>query len=452
MKILLIKPETVGIFSFTYLVDHEPLEMEYLYTVFTRDGHEAVIHDRRYESISLKKKLKKEKPDVVCITGYITQEKRVKKLCEAIKRYKPDTRVILGGSHVEINYKNFYDSKADYLYLLSGLENMCRLVKDIEKKDDADIEEIPGICYKKNGEWVSNPKIYETPEDLPVPDRTHFYKNKFRFRYLCFKPLALVKNSYSCQRNCNFCFCTNRNGGRYACRSVDKLVDEIASLDVPAVHITDDNFLVSREYLKEFIRLVKEKDIHKKYLIYGRADFIANNEDIIKELAEIGLSLVMVGLEATNDEELDSYNKHVSLHENEECIRILSENHIFCAGLFIVHQAMTKDDFKKLYKWIASRDIIPTVSVFTPMQGSAMYKEYEDKLLTKDVTKQDLFHCLLKPEHMSVARFTFEYYKLSMGLAFKNRKSPLYADNEYFKGMLFIIRALFMKVKRLIVL
>ncbi|MCR4692192.1 MAG: radical SAM protein [Lachnospiraceae bacterium] len=452
MKILLIKPETVGIFSFTYLVDHEPLEMEYLYTVFTKDGHEAVIHDRRYESISLKKKLHREQPDVVCITGYITQEKCVKKLCAAIKQYRPQTNVILGGSHVEINYQNFYDSRADYLYLLSGLENMCRLVKDIEKKDSSDIEKIPGICYRKAGEWVRNPGIFETPEDLPVPDRTHFYKNKAHFRYLCFKPLALVKNSYSCQRNCNFCFCTNRNGGRYACRSVDKLVDEIASLDVPAIHITDDNFLVSREYIKEFIRLVKEKNIHKKYLIYGRADFIANNEDLIKELAGIGLALVMVGLEATNDEELDSYNKHVSLHENEECIRILSENHIFCAGLFIVHQAMTKEDFKKLYKWIAARDIIPTVSVFTPMQGSAMYREYEDQLITKDVTKQDLFHCLLTPKHMSVRRFTLEYYKLSLGLAFKNRKSPLYADNEYWKGMLFILRVLFMKVKRRIIL
>ena len=77
MKILLIKPETVGIFSFTYLVDHEPLEMEYLYTVFTKDGHEAIIYDRRYEPISLKKKLNKEKPDVVCITGYTTQEKLI---------------------------------------------------------------------------------------------------------------------------------------------------------------------------------------------------------------------------------------------------------------------------------------------------------------------------------------------------------------------------------------
>ena len=104
MKILLIKPETVGIFSFTYLVDHEPLEMEYLYTVFTKDGHEAIIYDRRYEPISLKKKLNKDMPDVVCITGYITQEKLIKKLCVAIKKYRPEAKVILGGSHVEINY------------------------------------------------------------------------------------------------------------------------------------------------------------------------------------------------------------------------------------------------------------------------------------------------------------------------------------------------------------
>ena len=481
MKILLIKPEPVGIFSYTYLVDHEPLEMEYLYTVFTADGHEAVIYDRRYDLSSLTGKLNKEKPDIVCITGYITQQKLIYRYCEIIKKHSPETVIILGGSHVEINYENFFASKADYLYHLSGLENQRKLVKyigqckkdreegrtDGENKSDSAmpatghntseeerirIEDIPGVCYKKDGKWIVNPKIYETPEDLPVPDRSFFYANKNRFRYLCFKPLALVKNSYSCQRNCNFCFCTNRNGGRYACRSVDKLVDEIASLDVPAIHITDDNFLVNREYLKEFIRLIREKDIHKKYLIYGRADFIANNEDIMKELADIGLSLIMVGLEATNDEELDSYNKHVSLHENEECIRILSENNIFCAGLFIVHQGMTKEDFDKLYKWIAERDIIPTVSVFTPMQGSAMYKDYEDKLITKDVTKQDLFHCLLKPEHMSVRKFTFEYYKLSLKLGWANRKSPLYADNEYFKGMLHILVVLFMKVKRVFIL
>jgi radical SAM superfamily enzyme YgiQ (UPF0313 family) len=480
VNILLIKPETVGILSYTYLVEHEPLEMEYLYTVFTAMGHHAVIYDRRYELTSMKKKLKEVKPDVVCVTGYITQQKLVIKYCDVIKSYDPEIQIILGGSNVEINYANYFGSKADYLYHLSGLENQKKLIRYIEQekqaykqaKDDSasgsaeeeladrdnhrdtrlSLKDIPGICYRENGEWIVNPKVVETPADLPVPDRTYFYKNKHRFRYLCFRPLALVKNSYSCRKACNFCFCTNRNSGRYACRSVESLVDEIASLDVPAIHITDDDFLIHRGYLKEFIRLIKERDIHKKYLIYGRADFIAHNEDIIKEFAEIGLSLIMVGLEATSEEELDSYNKRVTVSENEECIRILAENNVICAGLFIVHPGMTKEDFKKLYNWIAARKIIPTVSVFTPMQGSAMYKKYEDQMINKDVTKQDLFHCLLKPEHMSVGAFTREYYKLSLGLAFKNRKSPLYKDNNYPGAVLYIIKVFFVKIKRMIVL
>ena len=447
MRILLIKPETVGIFSFTNLVDHEPLELEYLYIIFRKCGFKATIYDRRYDLTSLKNKLRRTRPDVVCITGYITQQELMIRYCDEIKRFNRRIKIILGGSNVELNYRNYFRSKADYLYHLSGLDNLAELVRRIDRGKD--ISDIKGICYRRDGRWRVNPKVVESPEALPVPDRTYFYRNKEKFRYLCFKPLALVKNSFSRPMNCSFCFCTNRNSGRYACRSVESLVDEIASLDVPAIHITDDNFLVSREYLRDFIRLVRERNIHKKYLIYGRADFIAHNPDIIKELADIGLALVMVGLESADDSELESYNKHTTANENLECIRILKENNIFCAGLFIVHQGMTKADFRRLYNWIAERDIIPTVSVFTPMQGSAVYSGYEDRMLSRDVTKQDLFHCLLKPEHMSVTRFTLEYYRLSLKLAWKNRKSPLYRDNDYPKSMLFIAKTLLVRLKRL---
>lgn len=452
MKVLLIKPETVGIFALTAQVDHEPLEMEYLYTVIKFLGHEAVIYDRRHDLTSLKKKLRKVKPDVVCMTGYITQEPLTKKLTKAVKKINPKISVVLGGSHVEINYRNFYDSDADYLYHLSGLKNFALLMLYLSgEKKDLPLEDIKGICYRKDGEWIFNDKEVESPADLPVPDRSYLYANLKRYGYLKFRPLALVKNSYSCPNACTFCYCTNRNGGAYRCRNVEHLVEEIASLVVPNVHITDDNFLVSREYLQEFIRLIKEKNVQKKFLIYGRADFIAENEDIMKELAEIGLSLVMVGLEATDDKELDSYNKHATVWHNEECVRILSENNIICAGLFIVHQDMDKKDFKDLYKWIASRPIIPTVSVFTPMQGAANYKEYEKDLVSKDIRKQDLFHCILKPKHMSVFAFTMQYYKMSMKLAFHNRKAELYKTIGI-KDFLFVIKILCIQFRRIFIL
>jgi len=449
MKVLLIKPETVGIFAMTGQVDHEPLELEYLYTVIKELGHEAVIYDRRHEYTSLKKKLCSVKPDVVCMTGYITQEPLMKRLTRKIKKLCPGCIVLLGGSHVEVNYVNFYDSDADYLYHVSGLRNFSSLMQYLSGANkDISLQDIKGICYRDKGEWMCNPKETESPQDLPIPNREFFYVNQKRYGYLCFRPLALVKNSYSCPYACNFCYCTNRNGGKYRCRSAEHLVEEIAALDVPNIHITDDNFLVSREYLQDFIRLIKEKNIHKKFLIYGRADFIAENEDLIRALAEVGLALVMVGLEATNDDELDSYDKHTTLRQNEECVRILSENHIICAGLFIVHQDMDRKDFKALYRWIGSRPTIPTISVLTPMQGAANYKEYEDKLITKDIRKQDLFHCILPAKHMSVFAFTMEYYKLSLKLAFKNRNAELYS-NLGIRDFFFVCKVLCIKIKRL---
>lgn len=450
MKILLIKPETVGIFSYTYLVEHECLELEYLYTIL-KLNYDPYIYDRRHDLTPLKKKLKQIRPDIVCITGYITQQPLMIKITQQIKKYNSSIKVIIGGSNAEINYKNYYDSKVDYIYHLSGLENFVKLIDYISGTNKKiKLDDILGICYKQNNKWKVNEKIAESPEKLPIPNREYFYKNKLKYRYLTFHPLALVKNSFSCKRSCSFCFCTNRNSGRYAYRSVGNLVNEIKSLNVPNIHITDDDFLVDRDYLKEFIELIKKNNIKKKYLVYGRADFIANNEDIMKELSEIGLSLVMVGLESTDNNELDSYNKKTTVNDNEECIRILNKYNIICAGLFIVHQEMTKQDFKDLYNWIASKKIMPTISIFTPMQGSAIYKKYESEILDKNPIKQDLFHCILKPRYMSVGEFTREYYKLSLKLAWKNRKEELYSCVNI-NSVIFVLKVLLIKLRRIFI-
>lgn len=452
MRVLLIKPETVGIFCYTNQVEHEPLEMEYVKTILEQNDYEALIYDRRYDLTTLKRKIKNYQPEVVCITGYITQQNLMIAYTRIIKKVNPDIKIIIGGSNAEINYMNYYASQADYIYHLSGLTNLVRLMDYISGKEGCVTSqaEIDGICYRENGEWKVTRKVVESPEDLPIPDRSFIYGNIKRFGYLKFRPLALVKNSFSCKKACSFCFCTNRNSGRYACRNVESLVREIKSLDVPNIHITDDDFLVDREYLLKFVQLIRENEIHKKFLIYGRADFIAENEDIIKELADIGLALVMVGLEATNNDELDSYNKRTSVFQNEECIRILNKYHVICAGLFIVNTNMTKADFRSLYEWLEKREVIPTISVFTPMQGSAMYQQYEDKLVNKDVTKQDLFHCLIQPEHMSIRAFTRQYYKLSLSIAWKKRHSELYSEINYPGAAWHVVKTLCIKLWRLV--
>jgi len=450
MKVLLIKPETVGIFSYTNLVDHEPLELEYLYTALEKHGHDACIYDRRHDLTPLSSKLKRFQPDVVCITGYITQEKLMRKLTRQVKGFNGEITVIIGGPHAEMNYRNFFPSRADYIYHLSGLDCFLQLIAYIEnQRAPIARSEIAGICYRGGEGWQVADKVLQNPNNLPRVDKTYFNQHRARYRYLTFHPLALVKNAYSCPHSCRFCYCTNLNGGVYACRNVEDLVDEMREINAPNIHITDDNFLVDKQYLQRFIQLIREKGIDKKFLIYGRADFIAENRELLAELKKIGLSLVMVGLEARSNEELTAYNKHATVQHNEECVKILSELGIICAGLFIVHQDMTRKDFQELFQWITAREIVPTISIFTPMQGSADFSSYKDKLLTQDPAKQDLFHCILKPRHMSRVRFTYEYYKLSLQLFWHHRKHPLYACIG-FGSFLFVLRATAMKLRRAI--
>ena len=53
------------------------------------------------------------------------------------------------------------------------------------------------------------------------------------------------------------------------------------------IYFVDDDFLFDRKRIELFIKIIKEKKIRKKYICYGRVDFIIKNEDIIKELKKL---------------------------------------------------------------------------------------------------------------------------------------------------------------------
>jgi ribosome biogenesis GTPase A len=54
----------------------------------------------------------------------------------------------------------------------------------------------------------------------------------------------------------------------------------------------DDIFLINKSRLRKLADLIREKNIRKKFLVYARADFISENEDVIAEWAELGLHAV----------------------------------------------------------------------------------------------------------------------------------------------------------------
>ena len=72
MKILLVRPAAVNILQHLQVINSEPLELEYLYTVAQKHNWEPFIYDGFNSNKSLTKTIKEFKPDVIGITGYIT--------------------------------------------------------------------------------------------------------------------------------------------------------------------------------------------------------------------------------------------------------------------------------------------------------------------------------------------------------------------------------------------
>lgn len=436
MNLLLIRPKSLNIISNINVIDLEPLDLEYLYTIALEEGVNCQIFDSLFDKRSLLDVLKEYEPDITALCGYITQEPLILEYSKKIKEYNPSIKVMVGGVHAQVNYERFYTDTIDFIVHSNSLEPFRRLLRLWDNYDALSLRDIKGICYRNGGKWTVNDTLLINPDELPIPDRSHFNKNKHMYRYLGFTPCAIVKTAYSCPYNCSFCFCRKINGGKYAARSIDLVVEEIAGIDCDNIHIVDDTFLVDRGRVNRFIELIRERKIDKNFIFYSRADFVVKNEDLIKELAAIGTKGIIVGLEAIDDTTLNSYSKQSSEDLNLKCVSILQRHNIDCLGLFIIDINATKKDFVNLYNWVKKTNLrYASPSIFTPIPGTSLYDDYRDKITTDKMQNWDFLHLVMEPVNMSKKAFYLEYYKLFIRLTMLGRKRGIYdfVDMKYIR-------------------
>lgn len=437
MHVLLVRPKSLSMISNIDVINLEPLELEYLYTIALEEKVKCQILDCLFDKRDFKDILKEFNPDLVVIGGYITQEAMMIEYSKIVKSYNPSIKVMIGGVHAQVNYERFYTDTIDYIVHSSSLEPFRQILRWGTVLQNKGLKDIDGICYREDHAWLVNKKRSINPDELPIPDRSHFNANKHLYRYLGFSPCAIVKTAFSCPYGCNFCFCRKINDGQYVARKIDLVVEEIEGITCDTIHIVDDTFLISRERVHRFIALIKEKNIKKSFIFYSRADFVVENETLIKALASIGTKGIIVGLEAVCDGELDAYSKQTSEDVNKQCIKVIQKYDIECLALFIVDIHATKMDFDNLYKWIATMGLkYASVSIFTPIPGTTLFEQYKDKLTTEKMQYWDFLHLVLEPTNMSRKSFYLEYYKLFLKLSLLGKKGGVYdfVDMQYIKN------------------
>ena len=433
LKFLLIHPEISRTrYNFVGVIENECLELEYISAVLKEKGHEVYIYDGQVETATVPMALNKYDPDVVYVCGRTRQENFMLEYCRDAKDHSADTLTIIGGLHAQLCYERMYRDYVDYILTTFNVYKILDIIDIAFFGKELLRTKMDGICYRDGSKWRSNPSTAFDINDLPLPDRTYFYEHPNNYRYLELEHAAWVRTAYSCPYRCEFCVRNRMNAGVYVQRDIERVVDEIAQIKSDNIYIVDDDFLVDEKRVKRFIELLKRRNIRKNYICYGRADFIATHEQLMKEFKEVGLYYVLVGLESFDDNHLNSYEKHSSAFNNIKSVGICNRLGINLMGLFIVDLDYTKRDFMRLFKWIVRKKLKHVaISIYTPEMGLENFARYKDRMITDNPSHFDYLHLVARPTHLSVKRYYFYYYILLISLFLRAKREGVYDFIDY---------------------
>ena len=414
MRILLVRPpvprETIGL---KHVMVCEPLELEYVAAGL--DGHEVRILDLILER-DLEGCLREFRPDVVGTSCYISGVNEVIRVCRTARRWNPDVFTVVGGVQAAQVPEDFADDSVDCIVMGDGTTILPEVLA--ARAEGRDLLEVPGVAVPVDGGVERSPaRPYLGDVDaLPLPRRDLVAHLRDRYYYLFHRPVALLKTTWGCWYHCNFCYTWRITDGVPYARSPESIAAELETIEEEDVYIVDDIFLIQRRRLDRLAELLREKGIRKKFLAYGRADFIAANEDVIAEWAGLGLKAVFIGLEATTNPELDSMLKGSTVDHNREAIAVLRRNGIDVYGSLITQPDYVEEDWERMKRFIDENELYYlNISPLTPLPGTRLWEDYADRVTVPREAHGmwDLSHVML-PTRMSLKR----YYRSLLGVYF----------------------------------
>ena len=415
MIVFLEKVREKTIFSFFEPIVTEPLELMYIKTILMQEKITSYIIDDNLK----RDKPKGAIPNLVILTGYNVAENLIISKAKAYKNKYPTVKIMVSGVHAQLNREAFRTKGIDYVYFSQSLETFRAFIKtavdlelDYEKEDNKYISN----KHTNNKEDKSNyfrkgVDIYDKltdswqlgQDDVLIksenifPDRLVFNDIKSQTRYIDKTQVALVKSSHGCPYSCSFCYCRLLNNGIYLKPDYKKLISEISEIDSSYIWVIDDSFFITREDALDFIVNAKNEYLNKSLIIYLRADFIVENEDLMSELKSWGIDEVIVGFESEDESMLSEYNKGQTANIYQKAVNILKNQAIELTALFIVDPAYEIKDFLRLYKYIKKLDLdLYTISIMTPLKGTLDYELRKHELIETDPRKFDFLHLVLK--------------------------------------------------------
>jgi radical SAM superfamily enzyme YgiQ (UPF0313 family) len=309
--------------------------------------------------------------DYVFISAMVVQKESTKEIIARCN--KLDTKVVAGGPLFTTGHDEF-----------DGVDHF--VLGEAEVTFPAFLEDIENGCAKPiytPGKW---PDINKTPvPQWSLIDRKHYTSMSIQY-------------SRGCPYNCEFCDIIILNGHKPRTKDRQQIIDELDSLYHwgwrGSVFVVDDNFIGNKRKLKEeILPAIIEWRTTKKYPFGFFTEVsinLADDEELMRLLAEAGFEKVFIGIESPNEESLLECNKMPNKGRDlvASVKKIQNRGFEVQGGFILGFDSDPLSIFRSQINFIQTSGIVTAmVGLLNAPRGTQLYKRLmsENRLL-KDTT------------------------------------------------------------------
>lgn len=228
-----------------------------------------------------------------------------------------------------------------------------------------------------------------------------------------------INTSRGCNHNCSFCAASKVYGSRYRRKTNEQIIEEIKEIVsiFPNRYILfgDDNLFVSRKECKELLDEMKTLNIRWA----AQSDIsIAEDIELVKQMAESGCIWLVVGLESVNEENLVGVEvwKAKRVKNYKQAIATIQRYGVGVMGAFVVgldHDE--KEDIDKTINFINECNFYGIhVTSPTPFPGTRFRQEIieQGRLVNKTWSCYTHWDVVIYPKKMTIEDLENSIYKI----------------------------------------
>ena len=394
MRVLLIWPRNEPAILDHALSCCEPLSLEYLAGAL-RSHHDVLIHDLRLDP-PLDTLVGQEPPGLVGLAiPYTTTVRAARQVAREIKRLWPDVPLVIGGHHPTVSSGWLGGLAADYVIAGEGGLALRYLADQLEL--GARVGQFPALApfgpsYR---DCVQFPALTSLDE-LPSPDRSLLERHHQHYFHSVYRPVALARFSAGCPYACSFCVLWRLTGQRYLTHSIPRILADLQAIEVENVYVVDDEAFIQARRMRQLAADIANSGIRKRYHMYIRTDTALRHPDVMAQWAEIGLNSVLMGAEATTNEELAVYKKGTNAAQTRAAVRLFQSLGVKVRTNFIIQPGYTEVDFRRVEQVVKELGIdLPTFAILTPLPGTRFFQETRSHFISENPDLFDCYHTLL---------------------------------------------------------